>query len=158
MFLCIVLPHILLECQINKGVHPKGSKSKLTVDRTDRSDYLNYMNDNGQNASCCTAMGGKLSTSPAVADTYICLINTWNTLPESYQLSVNHITLATVKGEIQPAKNQMPEVVISVEAARDDNPIYVDYLTSEVVLEEPVIGRTVTNLPIDINCLDDELY
>jgi hypothetical protein len=49
-------------------------------------------------------------------------------------------------------------VVISVEAARVDNAIHLDYLTSEVAFEEPVIGRTDSNIPIDNNCTDDELH
>jgi hypothetical protein len=48
-------------------------------------------------------------------------------------------------------------VVISVEAARVDNTILLDYSTSEVALEEPEIGSTDTNILIDNNCTDDEL-
>jgi hypothetical protein len=51
-------------------------------------------------------------------------------------------TLDTVKCQIQPAKNSTPAVVIRVEAARVDNSILGDYLTSKVVLEEPQIGST----------------
>jgi len=46
-------------------------------------------------------------------------------------------------------------VVISVEAARVDNAILVDYLASEVGLEEPQIGSTDPNIPIGNNCKDD---
>jgi hypothetical protein len=42
-------------------------------------------------------------------------------------------------------------VVISEEAGRVDNAILVDHLTSDVVLEEPEIGSTDPNIPIDIN-------
>jgi len=49
-------------------------------------------------------------------------------------------------------------VVISVDAARVDNPILRDYLNSEVALEEPEIGSTDPNIPIDNNCTDDELH
>jgi len=52
----------------------------------------------------------------------------------------------------------MPAVVISVEAARVDTAILLDYLTSEVALEEPEIGRTEPNILIDNNCMDDELH
>ena len=38
------------------------------------------------------------------------------------------------------------------------NAILLDYLTSEVALEEPEIGRTDPNIPIDNNCTDDELH
>jgi hypothetical protein len=47
-------------------------------------------------------------------------------------------------------------VVISVEAARVDNAILLDYLTSEVALEEPEIGCTDSNIPKDNNCTDDK--
>jgi hypothetical protein len=102
-------------------------------------------------------MGRKLLTSPGVADTYTFLMNTWNTLPESYQLRVYNNTLATVKRQIQQAGNPTPAVVISMEAARVDNAILLDYLTSEVALEEPEIGSTGPNIPIDNNCTDDKL-
>jgi len=85
---------------MNKGVHLKASKSKLKADRPDHLNYFNYMNDGGENASCCAAMGRKLLTSPGVADTYTFLMNTWNTLPESYQQRVYNNTLATVKRQI----------------------------------------------------------
>ena len=49
-------------------------------------------------------------------------------------------------------------MVISVEAARVDNAILLDYLASEVALEEPEIGSTDPNIPIDNNCTDDELH
>src|SRR3981189_1069755 len=103
------------------------------------------------------ATGPKLLTSPGVADTYTFLMNTWNTLPESYQQRVYNNTLATVKCQIQQAENPTPAVVISVEAARVDNAILLDYLTYEVALEEPEIGSTDSNIPIDNNCTDDKL-
>jgi len=157
-FTCTGLRHALLEWQKNKGVHPKASKSKLKADRPDHSNYFNYKNDGGKNASCCAATGRKLLTSPGVADTYAFLMKTWNTLPESYQQRVYNNTLATVKRQIQQAENPTPAVVISVEAARVDNAILLDYLTSEVVLEEPEIRSTDPNIPIDNNCTDDELH
>jgi hypothetical protein len=49
-------------------------------------------------------------------------------------------------------------VVISVEPARVDNAILLSYLASEVALEEPEIGSTDPNIPIDNNCMDDELH
>jgi hypothetical protein len=64
-------------------------------------------------------------------------------------------TLATVKRQIQQAENPTPAVVISVEAVYVNNAIRLDYLTSEVSLVEPEIGRTVSNIPIDNNCTDD---
>jgi len=51
-------------------------------------------------------------------------------------------TLATVKRQIQQVDNPTPAVVISVEAARVDNAILLDILTSEVALEEPGNGST----------------
>jgi len=52
----------------------------------------------------------------------------------------------------------MPALVISVGAARVDNAILLDYLTSKVALEEAEIGRTDPNIPIYHICTDDELY
>ena len=158
MFTCTALRHALLEWQKNKGVHPKASKSKLKAARPDRSNYINQKNDCGKNASCCAAMGPKLLTLPGVADTYTFLMNTWNTLPESYQQRVYNNTLATVKRQIQQAENPTPAVVISTEAASVDNAILLDYLTSKVALEEPEIGSTFPNILIDNNCMDDELH
>jgi len=85
-------------------------------------------------------------------------MNTWNTLPESYQQSVYNNTLATVNGQIQQAENPTPAVVIRVEAARVDNVIHLDNLTSELVLEEPEIVSTHPKIPIDNNCTDEELH
>jgi len=85
-------------------------------------------------------------------------MNTWNTIPESYQQRVYKNTLATVKHQIQQAKNPTPAMVISVEAACVDNAILLDYLTSEVALEEPEIRRTDPNIPINNNCMDDKLH
>jgi len=103
MFTCTASRHALMEWQRNKGVHPKASKSKLKADRPDRSNYFNYKNDSGNDASCCTATGRKLLTSPGVADTCTFLMNTWKTLLESYQQTVYKNTLATVKCQIQQA-------------------------------------------------------
>jgi hypothetical protein len=135
MFTCTALHLALREWEEIKGVHPKASKSKLKAARPDRSNYFNHMNDGGKNASCCAATGPKLSTLPAVAETYTFLMNTWNTLPGSYQQMVYNSALATVKRQIQQAENPMPAMVISVEAACVDNAILLDYLTSEVELE-----------------------
>jgi len=158
MFTCTALRYAFLEWQKNKGVHLKASKSKLKADRPELSNHSNYTNDSGKNASCCASMGRKLLTSPGVADTYTFLMNAWNTLPESYQQRVYKNTLGTVKRQIQQAENPTPAVVISVEAARVDNAIPLDHLTSEVALEEPEIGSTDPNIPIDNNCTDDELH
>jgi len=136
MFTCTVLRHALLEWQKNKGVHPKASKSKLKADRSYRSNYFNHKNDDGNIASCCAVTGRKLLTSPGVADTYTFLMNTWNTLPVIYQQRVYNNTLASVMHQIQQAENPTPAMVISVEAARVDNAILLDYLASEVVLQE----------------------
>jgi hypothetical protein len=65
-------------------------------------------------------------------------------------------TLATVKRQIQQAENPTPAMVISVEAARVDNAILLQYLTSEVALDEPEIGSTDPNILIDNNYTDDE--
>jgi len=158
LFTWTALRHALLEWQKNKGVHPKASKSKLEADRPNRSNYFNSKNDAGKIESCCAVMGRKLLTSPGVADTYTLLMNTWNTLPESYQQRVYNNTLATVTRQIQQADNPTPTMVISVEAARVDNAILGDYLTSEVAIGEPEIGSSDPNIPIDNNCTVDELH
>jgi hypothetical protein len=96
MFTCTALHHALLEWQKNKGVHLKASKSKLREDRPDRLNYFSLKNDGGNNASCCAAMRPKLLTSPGFADKYTFLMNSWNTLLESYQQRVYNNTLSTV--------------------------------------------------------------
>jgi hypothetical protein len=48
--------------------------------------------------------------------------------------------------------------VIGVEAVRVDNGILLDYLASEVAVEEPEIGSTDPNISIDNNCMDDEFH
>jgi hypothetical protein len=158
MFTCTALRDALLEWPKNKGVHPKASKSKLTGDRPHRTNYSNHENDDCKNASCYAVMGRKLFTSPGIADTYTFLINTWNTLSESYQQRVYKNTLATVKHQIEQTENPIPAVVIQVEAEPVDNAILLNCLTSEVALAEPEIGRTDRNIPIDNNCTDDELH
>jgi hypothetical protein len=158
MVTCTTLDHALLQWQKNQGVHPTASKSKLKADRPDPSKYFNYKNDGGKNTSCCATMGGKLLTSPGVADTYTFLMNTWNILPERYQQRVYKITLVKVKCQMQQAENPTPAVVISVDAPRVNNAILLDFLTSEMPLEEPKIGSSNPNIPIDNNCTDDELH
>jgi hypothetical protein len=157
MFTCTALRHALLEWQKNKGVHLKASNSKLKADRPDRSNYFNCKNDGGNIVSCSAITGRQLLTSPGVADTYTFLMSTWNTLPESYQQRVYNNTLATVKRQIQQTENPTPAVVISVEAACVENAILLDYLTSEVALEETEIGSTHSNIPIDNNCTEGKL-
>jgi len=103
-------------------------------------------------------MGPKLLTSSGIPDTYTFWMNTWNTLRESYQQRVYNNTLATVKRQIQQAENPTPAMVISTDAASVDNAILLDYLTSEVALEEPEIRSTDPNIPIDNNCTDDEVH
>jgi hypothetical protein len=158
MFTCTALRHALLEWQMNKGVHPKASKSMLKAYRPDRSNYFNHKNDGGKIASCCAVMGCKLLISPGVADTYTFLMNTWNTLLGSYQQRVYNNNLATVKHQIQQAENPTPAVVISVEAALVGNAVLLEYLASEVALEEPEIRSTDSNIPIDNNCTNDKLH
>jgi len=157
MFTHSTLSHALLEWQKNIGIHLKGSKPKLKAQRLDCYNYFNNKNDGGKNASCCTAMSRKLSTLPGAADTYLLLMNTWNTLPECYQQRVYKHTFATVKRQIQEAENQIPAMVIRVEAWRVHNPILADYLISEVVLEEPEIRSTDQDIAIGNNCMEEEL-
>jgi hypothetical protein len=103
MFSGTALGHVAHQCQNNKGFHPKAFKSMLKADRPDCSNCFNSKSDGGNNASCCTATGRILLTSPGVTDRYKFLMNTRNTLPESYQQSVYNNTLASVKHQIQQA-------------------------------------------------------
>jgi len=82
----------------------------------------------------------------------------WNTLPESYQQRVYQNTLATVKCQIQHVENPTPAVVITAEAVHINNAILLDYLTSEVALEEPEIAGTDANIQIANNCTEEELH
>jgi hypothetical protein len=52
---------------------------------------------------------------------------------------------------MQLVKKPTSGMVISLEAVRVDNTILLDYLTSEVALENPEIGSIVPNIPIDNN-------
>jgi hypothetical protein len=158
MFTSIALHHTLMEWQKNKGVLPKASKSKVKADRPDRSNYFNYKNDADMIASCYAATGCKVLTLPGVVDTYTFLMNTWNTLPESFQHGVYKNILATVKGQIQQAEDRMPAAVIGMEAVRVDIAILLDYLTSEVVFGQPGIGSSDPNILIDNNCRYEELH
>jgi hypothetical protein len=126
MFTLTMLRPALLEWQKNKGVHPKTSKSKLNEGRPDHSNYFNHKNDGGTIPSCWAVMGHKLLTLSGAADTYTVLMNTWNTLPESYQQRVYNNTLATVQCQIQQVENPTPAVVISVEAVRVHDAILLD--------------------------------
>jgi len=85
-------------------------------------------------------------------------MNTWNTLPESYQRRVYKHTLATVKSRMEQVENPTPAVVISMEVVHVDNAVLPDYLTLEVALEEPQIGSPDTNILIENNCKDDKLH
>jgi hypothetical protein len=77
---------------------------------------------------------------------------------ESYQQRVYKYTLATVKRQIQQAENPTLAVVISVEVVPVDNANFLDYLTTEVALEEPQIESTNSNIPIDNNFKCDALH
>jgi len=136
---CTVSHHTLLDRQKKQGVHPKVYKSKLKVKSHDRSNYFICNNDDGKIVSSCAVMGSKLLTLPRFADMYTFRMNTWNTLPECKQQKMHNNSLATVKSQIQQAEEPMPTVVLSMEAVWVVNGILLDYVTSEVVLEEPDI-------------------
>ena len=140
MFTCNALRHALLECQKSNSVYPKASKSKLKEDRPDCSNYFNSMNDGHASTSCCASTGRKSLTPPRVGDKYTILMNSSNLLPGSYQQRVYKTTLATVTRQIQQAENPTPAVAISVEAVRVGNAILLDYLTSDVPLDEHEMG------------------
>jgi len=103
-------------------------------------------------------MGRKLLTSPGVADMDSFLMNIWSTLRVSYQQRVYENTLATVKCRIQQAENPTPAEVISMDVARVENAIPLDYLTSGEALEQPEIRRTDPNILIDNKCMDVVLF
>jgi hypothetical protein len=107
------------------------------------------MNDRGKNTSCYAATGRRFLTSPGVADTYTFLMNTLNTLQESYQQRVYNNTLPTVKHQIQQGENPTPAMVISMQAFHNDNAILLDYSTFDVARVEPEIGSTYPNIRID---------
>jgi hypothetical protein len=100
MCTCTALRHAHLEWQKNKGVHPKATKSKLKADTPDRSNNFNCKNHGRKIISCRDVTSHKLLTSPGVTDTYSLLMNTWNTLLESYQQRVNYNTLAPDRRQI----------------------------------------------------------
>jgi hypothetical protein len=85
-------------------------------------------------------------------------MNTWNTLPESYQQRVYRNSLATVKHQIQQVENPTPAMVIIMEVVHVENAILVDYLTPKVALAKPEMGRTDPNILIVNNSMDDELH
>jgi hypothetical protein len=85
-------------------------------------------------------------------------MNTWYTVTESYQQRVYNNTLPIVKRQTQQAENPTPAVVNSADAPRGDNAIPLDYLPSEVSLQEPEITSTEPNIAIDNHCTDDELH
>ena len=143
---------------MDNGVQRNPSKSKLNVDSHYHSNYLNYMNRGVRIISYFATTGHQLLTSPDIADMYTSWMNTWNTLPESYQQRVYKNTLATGKNHIQQAENPMPALVISVDSASVDNAILLGYLTSEVVHEESEIRSTGPTILIDTGCPDDGLH
>jgi len=108
--------------------------------------------------SCFAATGPKSLNSNHIEDTYPFLMNTWNTLPESYQKRVYNNTLGTVKCQIQQAENPTTDMVISTEESRVENAILIDYLTSKVAVNEPEIKSTDQIIPMDNYCPDDELH
>jgi hypothetical protein len=55
-------------------------------------------------------------------------------------------------------ENPTTAEVIPVEPACADNPIPLDYLTSDVPHEEHEIANTDRNIPIDNNCTDENLH
>jgi len=85
-------------------------------------------------------------------------MNMWNTLQECYQQSLYQTTLCTVKCQIQHAENPIPAAEITVEAARVDNAILIDNLSSEAALEQPEIRYTNPLIQIHNNWMDDKLH
>jgi hypothetical protein len=84
------------------------------------------------------------------------MMNTWNTVLESYQLRVYNNTAATVEYQMQQVENQMADVVISKDAVSIYNNFHVHELTSEVVLMVLAIRITAPNILIANNSTDDK--
>jgi hypothetical protein len=87
---------------------------------------------------------------------YTLLMNTWNTLLGSYQQWLYTNTLAAVKCQIQQVEIATPPVAVSVDATCVGNDILVDCLTFKAALEQPEIGSTGSNIPMDCNYNDDK--
>jgi hypothetical protein len=67
-------------------------------------------------------------------------------------------TLSTLKRKIQQVDNPTPPVVITTEAACVHNVMLLDYLTSEVGLEDVETVSTDPSIPIDNYCTDNEQH
>jgi hypothetical protein len=100
----------------------------------------------------------KLLTLPGVADTDIFSMNTWNTLPESYQQRVYNITVATVKHQKKQAEKPAPPMANSIEPTSIHMTILLDYLTTEMALAEPENRSTEPEIPIHKICTNYELH
>jgi hypothetical protein len=85
------------------------------------------------------------------------LMTSWNTLLVSNQQRVHNNTLVTVKHRIQKAHNPTPAVVIIMEASCVDNSVLLNYLASEVGVEEPENTSTDRKIRIDNNYTDEKL-
>jgi hypothetical protein len=131
-----VYQHCIAPCSAGvekeQTCYSKSFEVKPKVDRPDRSKYFDFKSDRGTNSSCCAATGRKLLAWHGVPDTFTFLMNTVNTLPDSFQQTVYKNTLAQVKHRSHRAENPMPAVVLRVDAVRVGNAVVGDYLTSEV--------------------------
>jgi hypothetical protein len=128
------------------------------VNRPDPSNNFNYEKQDGKNASCCAAMGFKLLTSPEIPETYTLLMNSGNTLWESYQQRVYNDTVSAVHHQIELTENKIPAEVIRTEAVHIDNAILLDYLTSNVALEEAMIESSDPYILLYNHYPDDMLH
>ena len=84
-------------------------------------------------------------TSPGIADMEFILDEYLEHTSRELPTEGVQNTPATVKRQIQQAENQTPAMFISVEPSHADNAILLDYLTSEVALDEPAVGSTDPN-------------
>lgn len=158
MFTWTASLHDLQDCQMYNGVVLKGSKSMVNAGRPDRSNHPNYKFDSGPVACCCAATARKMLTSPGIAARYTLLMNTWNTLQESYQQRLDKNIHATVNHQIQQVENPIPARVISLDVGSIDNARYVDNLTSKGALERLQIGSTSPGIPTSHHCPVDKLH
>lgn len=87
------------------------------------SRLLDQQNDGGKNASCSPGIVVKLLPSSGIAETATFLMNTGNTLLESYQQRLFENTLTTGNSQIQQADNLTLDGVISTDTVHGNDDI-----------------------------------
>jgi hypothetical protein len=154
--------HDIAQCSPGVGKQQRCYSDNLQVtgevNRPDPSNNFNYEKQDSKNASCCATMGFKLLTSPEIPETYTLLMNSGNTLWESYQQRVYNDTVSAVQHQIELTENKIPAEVIRTKAVHIDNAILPDYLTSNVALEEAKIESSDPYILLYNHYPDDMLH